>query len=55
MVHLPENVADDLRESGGGSLSRGIIRQHAGDPPITAAAQRRSRKRARAKAASEKP
>ena len=53
MVHLPETVADDLRAAGGGSLSRGIIRQHAGEPPINTPAQGRARKRARAKAATE--
>jgi hypothetical protein len=53
MVHLPETVAEDLRAAGGGSLSRGIIRQHAGEPPISTPAQGRARKRARAKAAAD--
>jgi hypothetical protein len=52
-VHLPEPVADDLRAAGGGSLSRGIIRQHAGEPPIRTPAQGRATKRARARAAAE--
>ena len=50
MVHLPESIADDLRAAGGGSLSRGIIRQAQGEPPISTPAQGRARKRARAKA-----
>jgi hypothetical protein len=53
MVHLPEKLAEDLRAAGGGSLSRGIIRQAAGEPPIQTPAQGRARKRARARAAAE--
>lgn len=53
MVHLPEELTDDLRAAGGGSLSRGIIRQAAGHPPIQTPAQGRARKRAKARAAAE--
>jgi hypothetical protein len=56
MVHLPEEIADDLRAAGGGSLSRGIIRQATGEPPLQTPEQSRAgraRKRARAKVAAE--
>lgn len=51
MIRLPQSVADDLRAAGAGSLSRGIIRQAQGEPPLRTPAQGRATKRARAGAA----
>lgn len=55
MIRLPQSVADDLRAAGAGSLSRGIIRQAQGEPPLRTPAQGRATKRARARAAESKP
>lgn len=52
MVHLPEQIAEDLRAAGAGSLSRGIIRQVQGLPPIVTPERARARKRAKAAAES---
>ena len=43
MIRLPQHVADYLRKVGGGSLSRGIIQQTTGLPPIAARARARKR------------
>lgn len=50
-IRLPQSLADDLKAAGGGSLSRGIIRQAQGEPPLRTPAQGRASKRARAAAA----
>ena len=40
MVHLPSHVAEYLRQSGGGSISRGIIDHIAGMNPARIAKRR---------------
>jgi hypothetical protein len=52
MIHLPQEIADNLKAAGDGSISRGVIRQATGTPSVAAPKRTKARKRARAKAAS---
>lgn len=53
MVHLPKELAEQLRAAGGGSLSRGVIRLANGEPPLRTAKQGKALTRSRARAQKE--
>lgn len=48
-IRLPAEVAAQLRDGGGGSLSRGILRRALGQPPLKARASPRPSRRGTAR------